>query len=164
MTGHFDTYTCPAHPSFLDPNYPLPLSHVFLQCTHSDAFVTLVRRFIHLEETGCHFSEMQYNQVLQAVLLAQFEAREGRVTWRPEVDLPEAVVDKALAAWTHQQTETQLSGFHLDVSEGLKRLGLPHKIEYLMARDLLSVDIAIIQDGEFQFTFRLLRTFCSCFV
>jgi hypothetical protein len=118
-----------------------------LKATHSAAFVALLRRFVALEATAQIPGELQYNQVLQAVLLAQFEARGGRVGWRPEIDLPEAVVDKALAAWGGQQAVAQLSGFHLDVSEGLKRLGVDHSIEFLVARDLLSIDIAVTTDG-----------------
>ena len=120
-----------------------------LKGTHSTAFIKLLERYIALEKTSISFGELQYNQVLQAVLLAQFEARGGRVAWRPEVDLPEDVVDRALDAWASQQTATQLSGFHLDVSEGLCRLGISHKIEHLVARDLLSIDIAVISDGRF---------------
>lgn len=119
-----------------------------LKATHSPAFVQLLERYVSLERTAVSFGELQYNQVLQAVLLAQFEARGGRVAWRPEVDLPEDVVDRALDAWASQQTSTQLSGFHLDVSEGLSRLGISHLIEHLVARDLLSIDIAVITDGR----------------
>jgi hypothetical protein len=119
-----------------------------LKATHSSAFVGLLQRYVTLERSAASFGELQYNQVLQAVLLAQFEARGGRVAWRPEVDLPENVVDRALAAWASQQMSTQLSGFHLDVSEGLTRLGVPHLLEHLVARDLLSIDIAVINDGR----------------
>ena len=119
-----------------------------LKATHSAAFVELLQRYVALERSAGSFGELQYNQVLQAVLLAQFEARGGRVAWRPEVDLPESVVDRALAAWASQQMSTQLSGFHLDVSEGLTRLAVPHLLEYLVARDLLSIDIAVIDDGR----------------
>jgi len=119
-----------------------------LKATHSAAFVGLLQQYVHLERTSNLFGELQYNQVLQAVLLAQFEARGGRVAWRPEVDLPEDLVDRALTAWASQQTATQLSGFHLDVSEGLIRLGIPHHIEHLVARDLLSIDIAVTSSGR----------------
>ena len=120
-----------------------------LKATHSPAFIKLLERYVALERTSVSFGELQYNQVLQAVLLAQFEARGGRVSWRPEVDLPEDVVDRALDAWASQQTSTQLSGFHLDVSEGLSRLGVSHCIEHLVARDLLSIDIAVVTEGRF---------------
>ena len=120
-----------------------------LKATHSPAFIKLLERYVALERTSVSFGELQYNQVLQAVLLAQFEARGGRVAWRPEVDLPEDVVDRALDAWASQQTSTQLSGFHLDVSEGLSRLGVSHRIEHLVARDLLSIDIAVVTEGRF---------------
>ena len=120
-----------------------------LKATHSPAFVKLLERYVALERTSVSFGELQYNQVLQAVLLAQFESRGGRVAWRPEVDLPEDVVDRALDAWASQQTSTQLSGFHLDVSEGLSRLGVSHRIEHLVARDLLSIDIAVVTQGRF---------------
>lgn len=119
-----------------------------LKATHSPAFIKLLERYIALERTSVSFGELQYNQVLQAVLLAQFESRGGRVAWRPEVDLPEDVVDRALDAWASQQTSTQLSGFHLDVSEGLSRLGISHRIEHLVARDLLSIDIAVLTEGR----------------
>lgn len=119
-----------------------------LKATHSAAFVGLLQRYVQLERTSNMFGELQYNQVLQAVLLAQFEARGGRVAWRPEVDLPEDLVDRALNAWASQQTSTQLSGFHLDVSEGLVRLGIAHGIEYLVARNLLSIDIAVTTEGR----------------
>jgi len=119
-----------------------------LKATHSPAFIKLLERYIALERTSVSFGELQYNQVLQAVLLAQFESRGGRVAWRPEVDLPEDVVDRALNAWASQQTSTQLSGFHLDVSEGLSRLGISHRIEHLVARDLLSIDIAVLTEGR----------------
>ena len=120
-----------------------------LKATHSPAFIKLLERYVALERTSVSFGELQYNQVLQAVLLAQFESRGGRVAWRPEVDLPEDVVDRALDAWASQQTSTQLSGFHLDVSEGLSRLGISHRIEHLVARDLLSIDIAVVTEGRF---------------
>lgn len=120
-----------------------------LKATHSPAFIKLLERYVALERTSISFGELQYNQVLQAVLLAQFESRGGRVAWRPEVDLPEDVVDRALDAWASQQTSTQLSGFHLDVSEGLSRLGISHRIEHLVARDLLSIDIAVVTEGRF---------------
>lgn len=119
-----------------------------LKASHSNAFVGLLQRYIILEKNAGSFGELQYNQVLQAALLAQFEARGGRIAWRPEIDLPEQVVDRALAAWASQQTSTQLSGFHLDVSEGLTQLGISHCIEYLVARDLLSIDIAVTKDGR----------------
>ena len=118
-----------------------------LKATHSAAFVGLLHRYLRLERAGHIPGELQYNQMLQAVLLAQFEARGGRVAWRPEVDLPENVVDRALEAWASQQASSQLSGFHLDVSEGLKRLGVEHSIEHLVAGNLLSIDIAVVKDG-----------------
>ena len=119
-----------------------------LKATHSGAFVDLLQRYVELEQSRTEFGELQYNQILQAVLLAQFEARGGRVAWRPEVDLPETTVDRALKAWASQQMSTQLSGFHLDVSEGLTRLGIPHILEHLVARDLLSIDIAVVQEDH----------------
>lgn len=119
-----------------------------LKATHSNAFIGLLDRYVILVRSSSTFGELQYNQVLQAVLLAQFEERGGRVAWRPEVDLPEDVVDRALDAWASQQMATQLSGFHLDVSEGLTRLGVPHRIEHLVARNLLSIDIAIIEEDR----------------
>lgn len=46
---------------------------------------------------------MQYNQVLQAVLLAQFEMQRAPGEFRPEIDLPDDIVDRALQAWQAQQ-------------------------------------------------------------
>lgn len=119
-----------------------------LKATYSAAFIGLLQRYLMLEKDSVCFGEVQYNQVLQAVLLAQFEARGGVIRWRPEVDLPEDVVNRALKAWESQQMNTQLSGFHLDVSEGLTRLGISHLLEHVVARDLLSIDIAVIDSGR----------------
>lgn len=119
-----------------------------LKATYSPAFVGLLQRYLILEKDSVSFGEVQYNQVLQAVLLAQFEARGGVIQWRPEVDLPEDVVNRALEAWASQQMNTQVSGFHLDVSEGLTRLGISHLLEHIVARDLLSIDIAVIDNGR----------------
>ena len=41
----------------------------------------------------------------------------------------------------------KLSSFHLEVSAALERLGVAHVLEHLTDQDLLSVDIAIVQDG-----------------
>ena len=47
--------------------------------------------------------DVQYNQVLQAVLLAQFEMQRRPGEFREEINLPDRIVDRALAAWKQQQ-------------------------------------------------------------
>ena len=47
--------------------------------------------------------DVQYNQVLQAVLLAQFEMQAQPGEFRPDIDLPDDIVDRALKAWQIQQ-------------------------------------------------------------
>ncbi len=47
--------------------------------------------------------DVQYNQVLQAVLLAQFEMQRRPGEFREEINLPDRIVDRALAAWRQQQ-------------------------------------------------------------
>lgn len=46
---------------------------------------------------------MQYNQVLQGVLLAQFEMQAAPGQFRAEVNLPDDIVDRALQGWQAQQ-------------------------------------------------------------
>lgn len=41
--------------------------------------------------------------MLQAVLLAQFEMQRVPGEFRPEIDLPDDIVDRALQAWQAQQ-------------------------------------------------------------
>jgi hypothetical protein len=121
-----------------------------LTATHCKAFVMLLDRFKVLDAGGEYFVELQYCQVLQAALLAQFERRgSGSTGWRPEVDLKEETVDRALAFWGQQQKESsKVSAFHLDVSDALNSLGVEHHIEFLTANDLFSVDIAIVDGGD----------------
>lgn len=130
-----------------------------LTATHSDVFLMLLDRFKAMEEAGTEFVGVQYCQVLQAVLLGQFEKRgfEGGknrpatndTSWRPEIDLKESIVDKALTYWGQQQRESsKVSAFHLNVCEVLSDLGIEHQIEYLTANDLFSVDIAIVQGDK----------------
>ncbi|KAL4427968.1 hypothetical protein ABPG75_002057 [Micractinium tetrahymenae] len=118
-----------------------------LSATHCEGFVRLVDRFVELERQGC-FQEVQYNQVLQAVLLAQFEMQRAPGDFRPEIDLPDDIVDRALQAWQAQQQAAKLSSFQLEVSSALGALGIEHEIEHLTAVNLLSVDIAIISGGR----------------
>ena len=158
--------------------------------------------------------DVQYNQVLQAVLLAQFEMQRRPGEFREEINLPDRIVDRALAAWRQQQQvgrvgagrawqstthaaakaasclgvrsclhplcpcarpacvpaapalpdvlhparpparlpphpqAVKLSAFHLEVSAALAQLGVPFEVEYKTEHSLLSVDIAIITDGE----------------
>ena len=90
---------------------------------------------------------MQYNQVLQAVLLAQFEMQRAPGEVRRDIDLPDDIVDRALLAWQTQQQAAKLSSFQLEVSEALGQLGIEHELEFLTAVNLLSVDIAIVKEG-----------------
>ena len=53
---------------------------------------------------------MQYNQVLQAVLLAQFELQRVPGEVRPDIQLPDDIVDRALAAWQVQQQVGERAG------------------------------------------------------
>ncbi|KAI7837274.1 hypothetical protein COHA_008888 [Chlorella ohadii] len=117
-----------------------------LSSTHCDAFKQLVERFVELEPDG-NFQDVQYNQVLQAVLLAQFEMQRRPGEFREEINLPDRIVDRALAAWRQQQQAVKLSAFHLEVSAALAQLGVPFEVEYKTEHSLLSVDIAII-DGD----------------
>jgi hypothetical protein len=75
---------------------------IIVQATHCDAFVKLLDHFVRLERTGC-FQDVQYNQVLQSVLLAQFEMQRRPGEFRADIDLPDDVVDRALQAWQAQQ-------------------------------------------------------------
>jgi hypothetical protein len=90
---------------------------------------------------------VQYNQVLQAVLLAQFEMQRAPGEVRRDIDLPDDIVDRALLAWQTQQQAAKLSSFQLEVSEALGQLGIEHELEFLTAVNLLSVDIAIVKEG-----------------
>lgn len=47
--------------------------------------------------------DVQYNQVLQAVLLAQFEMQGRPGETRADINLPDDIVDRALLAWQQQQ-------------------------------------------------------------
>jgi hypothetical protein len=117
--------------------------------TRSRAFLALLEKVLEMERSGEPLQGMQYCQVLQAVLLGQFEAGEdGMTSWRPELDLPETMVDKALMYWTEQQKMSKLSAFHLEVSDSLRQLGIDHTIEFLTASDLFSLDIAVVSEGE----------------
>ena len=91
--------------------------------------------------------DVQYNQVLQAVLLAQFEMQRAPGEVRRDIDLPDDIVDRALLAWQTQQQAAKLSSFQLEVSEALGQLGIEHELEFLTAVNLLSVDIAIVKEG-----------------
>lgn len=118
-----------------------------LSATHCEGFVRLVDRFVELERQE-RFQEVQYNQVLQAVLLAQFEMQRVPGEFRPEIDLPDDIVDRALQAWQAQQQAAKLSSFQLEVSAALGALGIEHELEHLTAVNLLSVDIAIVSGGR----------------
>eukprot|EP00887_Chlorella_sp_A99_P001887 scaffold18.g1887.t1 len=139
-----------------------------LKTTHTPAFVQLLDRFKALEraDPGA-FDSVGLNQVLQAVLLAQFERHEAAAgaagggggagagtaaaaaaEWRPELDLPDRVVERALEGWAELRKQVTLSAFQIEVSDALDALGVEHRLEHGAVNDLLSLDIGIVEGGR----------------
>lgn len=63
------------------------------------------------------FDGVGLNQVLQAVLLAQFEGGRQTRAWRPELDLPDYIVERALEGWRvlRKVSSTHSGAFHISV-------------------------------------------------
>ena len=97
-------------------------------------------------------STMHLSQLLQAHLASQFLGL-GLVT------LPPAMLEVAVKAHREEARKVTLSNSQREVGESLRRLGIPHELEYITADGLFSIDLAIVDrrialefDGPSHFT------------
>ena len=97
-------------------------------------------------------STMGLSQLLQAHLASQFLGL-GLVT------LPPAMLEVAVKAHREEARKVTVSNSQREVGESLRRLGIPHELEYITADGLFSIDLAMVDrriaiefDGPLHFT------------
>jgi hypothetical protein len=106
-----------------------------------------------VEACGCsRLSRKDLTQLLQAHLATQFLGL-GLVT------LPASVLQIAAEVYREAAQMVTVSNGQREVGESLRRLGLPHELEYVTADGLFSIDLAIVDrhiavefDGPSHFT------------
>jgi hypothetical protein len=97
-------------------------------------------------------STVHLSQLLQAHLASQFLGL-GLVT------LPPAMLEVAVKAHREEALKVTVSNSQREVGHSLRRLGIPHELEYITADGLFSIDLAIVDrriavefDGPSHFT------------
>ena len=97
-------------------------------------------------------SIVHLSQLLQAHLASQFLGL-GLVT------LPPAMLEVAVKAHREEALKVTVSNSQREVGDSLRRLGIPHELEYVTADGLFSIDLAIVDrriaiefDGPSHFT------------
>ena len=82
-------------------------------------------------------STVHLSQLLQAHLASQFLGL-GLIT------LPSSMLPAAVQAYREEARKVTISNGQREVGESLRRLGIPHELEYITADGLFSIDLAII--------------------
>ena len=97
-------------------------------------------------------STVHLSQLLQAHLASQFLGL-GLIA------LPSSMLPAAVKARTEEARKVTVSNGQREVGESLRRLGIPHELEYITADGLFSIDLAIVDrrmalefDGPSHFT------------
>ena len=105
-------------------------------------------------------SIVHLSQLLQAHLASQFLGL-GLVT------LPPAMLEVAVKAHREEALKVTVSNSQREVGDSLRRLGIPHELEYVTADGLFSIDLAIVDrriaiefDGPSHFTINTLEPLC----
>ena len=114
-------------------------------------FQQLVDAFAH-ERGPTQLCTAQMSQLLQAHLASQFLGL-GLIT------LPSSMLEVAVKTYREQARKVTLSNGQREVGESLRRLGIPHELEYITADGLFSIDLAVVDrrvalelDGPSHFT------------
>jgi hypothetical protein len=82
-------------------------------------------------------SNVLLSQLLQAHLASQFLGL-GLIT------LPSSMLQAAVQAYREEAHKVTVSNGQREVGESLRRLGIPHELEYNTADGLFSIDLAIV--------------------
>ena len=97
-------------------------------------------------------STAHLSQLLQAHLASQFLGL-GLIT------LPSSMLEEAVRTYREQARKVTVSSGQREVGESLRRLGIPHELEYITADGLFSIDLAVVDrrvalelDGPSHFT------------
>jgi hypothetical protein len=109
------------------------------------------------ESSLMQLSPFDLSQLLQAHLASQFLGL-GLIT------LPSSMLQVAVKAYTEEARKVTVSNGQREVGESLRRLGIPHELEYVTADGLFSIDLAIVDrhvalefDGPSHFTHNTLE-------
>jgi hypothetical protein len=112
----------------------------------------LEQRVGAFESSPTLMSTLDLSQLLQAHLASQFLGL-GLIT------LPSSMLQAAVQAYREEARNVTVSNGQRDVGESLRRLGIPHELEYITADGLFSIDLAIVDrctalefDGPSHFT------------
>jgi hypothetical protein len=104
------------------------------------------------ESLRMQLSTLDLSQLLQAHLASQFLGL-GLIT------LPSSMLQAAVKAYREEARKVTVSNGQREVGESLRRLGIPHELEYITADGLFSIDLAIVDrrtalefDGPSHFT------------
>jgi hypothetical protein len=82
-------------------------------------------------------STSHLSQLLQAHLASQFLGL-GLIT------LPTSALQAAVKAYQERARKVTVSNGQREIGESLRRLGIPHELEYITADGLFSIDVAIV--------------------
>jgi hypothetical protein len=111
----------------------------------------LIEDLVHHSRRS-QLSTMHLAQLLQAHLASQFLGL-GLVT------LPPAMLEVAVKARREEASKVTVSKSQREVGDSLRRLGIPHELEYVTADGLFSIDLAMVDrriaiefDGPLHFT------------
>jgi hypothetical protein len=99
-------------------------------------FQQLVDAFAH-ERGPTQLSPTQLSQLLQAHLASQFLGLRL-------ITLPSSMFEVAVKTYREEARKVTVSNGQREVGESLRRLGIPHELEYLTADGLFSIDLAIV--------------------
>jgi very-short-patch-repair endonuclease len=104
------------------------------------------------EGSFVQLSKVHLSQLLQAHLASQFLGL-GLIT------LPSPMLQAAVKVYREEARKVTVSKGQREVEESLRRLGVPHELEYITADGLFSIDLAIVDrhvalefDGPSHFT------------
>ena len=111
----------------------------------------LVEGFAH-ERGPAQFSTADLSQLMQAHLASQFLGL-GLITLLP------SMLEVAVKTYREEAQKVTVSNGQREVGESLRRLGIPHELEYITSDGLFSIDLAIVDrrialefDGPSHFT------------
>jgi hypothetical protein len=114
-------------------------------------FQQLVDAFAH-ERGPTQLSTAHLSQLFQAHLASQFLGL-GLII------LPSSILEVAVKTYKEEARKVTVSNGQREVGESLRRLGIPHELEFITADGLFSIDLAIVDrrialefDGPSHFT------------
>jgi very-short-patch-repair endonuclease len=109
-------------------------------------------RALAAESSLLQLSTVHLSQLVQTHLASQFLGL-GLIT------LPSSMLQRGVKAFRQRAREMTVSNSQREVGESLRRLGIPHELEYITADGLFSIDLAIVDrhvalefDGPSHFT------------